>query len=52
MGIMARESAYSGKTVTWDEILNSKQDLSPPSGWKWADLPVAPVPVPNEYKFE
>jgi myo-inositol 2-dehydrogenase / D-chiro-inositol 1-dehydrogenase len=52
MGIMARESAYSGKTVTWDDILSSKQDLSPAGGWKWANLPVAPVPVPNEYKFE
>ena len=51
MGIMARESAYSGKTVTWDEILNSKQDLSPEGGWKWDKLPVAAVPVPKEYKF-
>ena len=51
MGIMARESAYSGKTITWDEILNSKQDLSPSTGYKWEKLPVAPVAVPNEYKF-
>jgi predicted dehydrogenase len=52
MGIMARESAYSGKTITWDEILNSKQDLSPATGFKWDKLPVQPVAVPNEYKFE
>jgi hypothetical protein len=52
MGIMARESAYSGKTITWDEILISKQDLSPAGGFKWDKLPVAPVAVPNEYKFE
>jgi myo-inositol 2-dehydrogenase/D-chiro-inositol 1-dehydrogenase len=51
MGIMARESAYSGKTITWDEILNSTQDLSPATGFKWDKLPVQPVAVPNEYKF-
>lgn len=54
MGIMARESAYSGKTITWDEIMDSKQDLTPAGGWKWDKLPVAPVAVPGPtgYKFE
>ena len=51
MGIMARESAYSGKVVTWDEILNSKQDLSPASGYNFGPMPVAPVAVPGEYKY-
>jgi predicted dehydrogenase len=51
MGIMARESAYSGQIITWDQILNSKQDLSPAGGFQWGPLPVAPVAVPNEYKF-
>jgi predicted dehydrogenase len=51
MGIMARESAYSGQTITWDQILNSKQDLAPASGFQWGPLAVAPVAVPNEYKF-
>ena len=51
MGIMARESAYSGKTITWDEIINSQQDLSPEGGFKWDKLAVAPVAVPKEYKF-
>ena len=27
--IMARESAYSGIEITWDMIMNSKQDLQP-----------------------
>lgn len=52
MGIMARESAYSGQTITWDQIMSSKQDLSPKGGFQWGPLPVAPVAVPNEYKFE
>ena len=27
--IMARESAYSGQAITWEQIVNSKQDLMP-----------------------
>ena len=51
MGIMARESAYSGKAITWDQIINSKQDLSPKDGFKFGPLETAPVAVPVEYKF-
>ena len=29
VGVMGRESAYSGKTVTWDEISQSDMDLLP-----------------------
>jgi myo-inositol 2-dehydrogenase/D-chiro-inositol 1-dehydrogenase len=51
MGIMAREAGYSGQTITWDQIINSKQDLAPASGFQWGPLAVAPVAVPNDYKF-
>ena len=51
MAIMARESAYSGRTIKWDEIIDSKQDLSPPTGYVWGPAPVAPVAVPKQYKF-
>jgi len=51
MAIMARESAYSGKTIKWDEIMDSKQDLSPATGYVWGPLPVAQVAVPKQYKF-
>ena len=27
--IMGREAAYSGQKITWDTIMNSKQDLMP-----------------------
>ncbi len=30
MAIMARQSAYTGKALTWDQIMNSKEDLTPP----------------------
>lgn len=49
--IMARESAYSGMEITWDMIMNSKQDLMPKT-WDYdAKVDVPPLPVPGEYKF-
>jgi predicted dehydrogenase len=49
--IMARESAYSGMAITWDQIMNSRQDLMPKEfGYQTATNP-APLPVPGEYKF-
>jgi len=49
--IMARESAYSGVAITWDQIMNSKQDLMPREfGYQLNTKPTA-LPVPGEYKF-
>jgi len=49
--IMARESAYSGMALTWEQILNSQQDLMPGSfGYDVKTAPT-PLPVPGEYKF-
>jgi predicted dehydrogenase len=44
--IMGRMSAYTGKTVTWDQALNSTLDLTPPA-YAFGPLPVAPVPIPG-----
>lgn len=49
--IMARESAYSGMEITWDMIMQSKQDLMPKDHNYDAKSPVPPLPVPGEYKF-
>jgi len=49
--IMARESAYSGQAITWEQIMNSKQDLMPREfGYQNTSTPAA-LPVPGEYKF-
>lgn len=45
--IMGRMAAYTGKTVTWEQALNSKEDLSPPA-YAWTSLPVPPVAVPGK----
>lgn len=45
-GIMGRESAYTGKDVTWDEIMYSDLKLGPDEyAWGPVDIqPVSPVP--------
>jgi predicted dehydrogenase len=44
--IMGRESAYTGKYVSWDEILSSDLQLSPPDITAW-DGSIRPVPKPG-----
>ncbi|HNY39996.1 MAG TPA: Gfo/Idh/MocA family oxidoreductase [Bryobacteraceae bacterium] len=49
--IMGREAAYSGLQLTWDQIMNSKQDLMPKT-WDYnATNPPTPFPVPGKYEF-
>jgi myo-inositol 2-dehydrogenase / D-chiro-inositol 1-dehydrogenase len=50
MGIMGREAAYSGQLITWEQMLKSKQDLSP-TKYAFGDNKPMPTPVPGKYKF-
>ncbi len=46
--IMGRMSAYTGRAMSWDWVMNtSKLDLSPPA-YEMGKLPVRPVAVPGE----
>ena len=45
--IMGRMSAYTGKAVTWEEAINSKQNLLP-KNLKFGPLPTPPVAVPGQ----
>jgi myo-inositol 2-dehydrogenase / D-chiro-inositol 1-dehydrogenase len=45
--IMGRMSAYSGRAVTWDDALNSTQNLMPANLALDMTLPVPPVAVPG-----
>ena len=49
--VMARESAYSGMAITWDQIMNLKQDLIPREYGYDVKTATTPLPVPGEYKF-
>jgi predicted dehydrogenase len=47
MGIMGRMAAYTGKKVTWEQVLNSKEDLMPPTLDMSASLPMPPAACPG-----
>ena len=49
--IMARESAYSGQEITWEQMMASNLDLQPKAFDYDMKLDVPPLPVPGEYKF-
>jgi predicted dehydrogenase len=49
--IMARESAYSGQELTWDQMMKSQLDLQPKSFDYDQKMEVPPLPVPGGYKF-
>jgi predicted dehydrogenase len=48
--IMGRMSAYTGKTVSWEQALNSQWDLTP-SDYAFGPFETAPVPVPGRTKL-
>jgi predicted dehydrogenase len=44
--IMAREAAYTGQELTWEQMTQSNLNLSPEQ-YAFTDLPFPPVPVPG-----
>lgn len=51
LAIMGRMAAYTGKTVTWEEALNSTESLAPePLDWE-SPLAVPPVSMPGRTPF-
>jgi len=50
LAIMGRMSAYTGKTITWEDALNSKENLTPPT-YDWVSMDVAPVAMPGVTQF-
>jgi myo-inositol 2-dehydrogenase/D-chiro-inositol 1-dehydrogenase len=51
LGIMGRMAAYTGQQITWEELLNSKEELVPQElDWKMK-LPIAPMAIPGFTKM-
>jgi myo-inositol 2-dehydrogenase / D-chiro-inositol 1-dehydrogenase len=48
--IMGREAAYTGQELTWDEVMNAEQNLTPPTV-AFGPLDVPPVPMPGRTKL-
>lgn len=49
--IMGRESAYAGIELTWDMVMNSKQNLIPDNPSLDGKFDVPELPRPGEYEF-
>ncbi|MBI3839160.1 MAG: Gfo/Idh/MocA family oxidoreductase [Planctomycetia bacterium] len=50
LAIMGRMVSYSGQTLTWDQCLNSTEDLTP-AKYEWGAVPVPPVAKPGLTQF-
>ena len=50
MGIMGRMAAYTGREITWQQAMNSAEDLTPAS-YAWGDIAVPPVARPGVTQF-
>lgn len=50
LAISGRQAAYTGQDLSWEQVMNSKEDLSPAS-YEWGDVPVPPVAIPGQTKF-
>jgi predicted dehydrogenase len=52
LAIMGRMVCYTGQMITWDQALNSTENLNPPDGYRWDRAPaIAPVARPGVTRF-
>ncbi len=51
LAIMGRMAAYTGKQITWDDCLNSKEQVGPANPSWDTDVPVPTVAMPGHTKF-
>ena len=51
MAIMGRMAAYTGRTITWEMALNSREDLTP-LRYEWGRLETPPVAMPGITRFQ
>ena len=50
LAILGRTAAYTGKTLTWDQMKDSTMDLSP-SVYEFGSAPLVEIPKPGTTKF-
>ena len=52
VGLMGRMAAYTGQKVTWEQAMNSQEDLAPAETLTW-DAKFEPMarPIPGKYKL-
>lgn len=50
MAIMGRMAAYTGQQITWEQAMNSKEDLTP-AKYEWGPMPTPQVAMPGQTAF-
>jgi predicted dehydrogenase len=50
LAIVGRMSAYTGQQISWDEAIESKEDLSPPK-YEWGPIATPAIAIPGVTKF-
>lgn len=50
LAISGRIAAYTGQKLTWEQVMNSEEDLTP-KAYDWGDVPVPEVAIPGKTKF-
>ena len=48
--ILGRMVTYTGQEITWDQAMNSQEDLTPPS-YDWGPAPKAEIAIPGVTRF-
>ena len=52
VAILGRTACYTGKRVTWEELVKSTLDLAPEETLKWGDkFEPTPLPMPGVTKL-
>jgi predicted dehydrogenase len=50
MAIMGRMASYTGQVITWEQALNSRENLTP-ARYEWGPMPLPPVAQPGITQF-
>jgi len=50
LAILGRMATYTGQVITWDQAMQSQEDLTPPS-YEFGPLPTPPVAMPGITRF-
>ena len=51
LGLLGREAAHSGQRIAWEQMWSATQDMAPDTLKMGDSFPIAPVPVPGQYKL-
>jgi predicted dehydrogenase len=50
LAIMGRMATYTGQLITWEQAMNSREDLTPQK-YEWGSIPAPPVALPGVTQF-